>query len=74
MTPVTRWTLRYRLTGSSDDLTISPSSLHSADSRGEVLTGLEKGKSYDVMVAANNSAGMGDVTTEMETTLVDRKY
>ncbi|XP_065888354.1 cell adhesion molecule DSCAM-like isoform X3 [Dysidea avara] len=71
MTPVTRWTLRYRLTGSSDDLTISPSSLHSADSRGEVLTGLEKGKSYDVMVAANNSAGMGDVTTEMETTLVD---
>jgi len=69
MTPVMEWTLRYRRTDSSD-VTVSP---HPANSTSEVLSGLEKGTSYDVMVAASNSAGMGDFTTETERTLVDRK-
>jgi len=73
MTPVTEWTLRYRRTDSSDNPTISSNSPYSANIMSEVLSGLEKGTSYDVMVAASNSAGMGNFTTQTERTQVDRK-
>jgi len=73
MTPVTGWTLRYRLTGSDDDPTISPNSPNSAANTGEILMGLQKGTSYDVMVAASNSAGMGEFKTVMGRTQVDRE-
>jgi len=69
MTPVMEWTLRYSRTDSSD-ATISP---HPANSMTELLSGLDKGTSYDVMVASSNSAGMGNFMTVTERTLIDRK-
>jgi len=73
MTPVMEWTVRYRRTGSSDT-TISPNSPHPANSMTKVLSGLDTATSYDVMIAASNSAGTGDFTTQTERTLVDCKY
>ena len=70
MTAVTGWTVRYRRTGSSDDFTMGS---HDANVMEYVLTGLDKGTSYIVSVAASNSADMGPFTEKMESTLIDRK-
>ena len=70
MTAVTGWTLRYHPTSSSNDVTRQ---IFDADDSGYVLMGLDRGTSYTVQVAANNSIGMSSFTNQMESTLVDRK-
>ena len=68
MTAVTGWTITYR-SDSSDVMMES----HDANSNGVELTGLNKGTSYTISVAANNSVGMGLFTTQTISTLIDRK-
>ena len=70
MTAVTVWTVYYHPTGSSDDVIMRS---HYANVIEYVLMGLDKGTSYTVSVAVNNSAGMGPFTEDIESTLVDRK-
>lgn len=70
MTAVTGWTVHYYPTGSSSDVKIIP---RDANVNEYVLTGLDKGTSYTVSVAANNSAGRGQFTEEVESTVIDRK-
>ena len=70
MTAVTGWTLRYHPTSDSNNVTEeSPD----ANTNEVTLTGLNKGTSYTVSVAARNSAGMGPFTEETTSTLIDRK-
>ena len=70
MTAVTKWTLDYHPTSSSNDVTRE---IFDAVHTGYVLTGLNRGTSYTVQVAANNSIGMSSFTNQMESTLVDCK-
>ena len=71
MTAVTSWTIQYHCTDSDDDVMMQS---HDADGVNEYeLTGLDKGTSYTVLVAASNSAGMGPFTNQMVMTLIDRK-
>ena len=70
ITPVDGWTLRYHPTDDSNDVMMqSPD----AGTNEVMLTGLSKGTSYTVSVAASNSAGMGPFTDETISTLVDCK-
>ena len=70
ITPVDGWTLRYHPTDDSNDVMMqSPD----AGTNEVMLTGLSKGTSYTVSVAASNSAGMGPFTDETISTPVDRK-
>ena len=68
MTSVTNWTLLYHRHGNSDNIT---NRSHDADSMGDILTGLDKGTSYVVLVAASNTAGMGPFANSTATTLID---
>ena len=70
MTAVTGWTVHYEITN-SNDVTITS---YNADDNGDKVTGLEKGTSYTVSVAASNSGGIGQFTTRTISTLIDRKY
>ena len=70
MTPVTGWTLRYHPTDDSNDVTMRS---HDANTNEDVLTGLSKGTSYTVSVAASNTAGMGPFTEQTRSTLIDRE-
>ena len=70
MTSVTNWTLFYYHHGSSDITSRS----HDADSMGDILTGLDKGTSYVVSVAASNTAGMGPFGDNTATTLIDGEW
>ena len=69
MTAVTNWTVHYGITD-SNDVTITS---YNAGDNGDELTGLEKGTSYTVSVAATNSAGSGQFTIRTISTLIDRK-
>ena len=69
MTAVTGWTVHYGITD-SNDVTITS---YNANDNEDKLTGLEKGTSYTVSVAASNSAGRGQFTTRTISTLIDRK-
>ena len=70
MTSVDGWTLRYHPTDDSSDVMMqSPD----AGTNEVELTGLSKGTSYTVSVAASNTAGMGPFANETILTLVDRK-
>ena len=69
MISVTSWTVHYGITD-SNDVTITS---YNADDNGVELTGLEKGTSYTVSVAASYSAGRGQFTTRTISTLIDRK-
>ena len=70
MTAVTSWTVQYHRTDSDDDVMMQ--SRDGNDDEYE-LTGLDKGTSYTVSVAASNSAGMGPFTDRVVMTLIDRK-
>ena len=70
MTPVTGWTLRYHPTDDSNDVTMRS---HDAGTNEVELTGLSKGTSYTVSVAARNTAGIGPFADETRLTLIDRK-
>ena len=70
MTEITGWTVRYYPTGDSSDIM---EELRGANDNGYVLTGLSKGTSYTVSVAASNSAGMGPFTEQTKSTSVDRE-
>ena len=70
MTAVTGWTVNYQR-GDSNDVMMES---HDANRNGVVLTGLNKGTSYTISVAASNTAGMGTFTTQTETTQTDRKW
>ena len=67
MTAVTGWTLQY---DDGSDVTMRS---HDANTNEDELTGLSKGTSYTVSVAANNSAGMGPFGEQVERTLIDRE-
>ena len=69
MTAITGWTVHYEITD-SNDVIITP---YNADDNGDEITGLEKGTSYTISVAASNSAGRGQFTTRTISTLIDRK-
>jgi len=69
MSAVTGWTVHYRRSDSSSVM-IRP---HNANVTNDVLMGLDKGTSYIVSVAANNTAGMGPFTNQTITTLIDCK-
>ena len=70
MTPVDGWTLRYHPTDDSSDVMMQSPDAVTNEAE---LTGLSKGTSYIVSVAASNTAGMGPFTDETILTLVDRK-
>lgn len=69
MTAVTGWTVHFRRSDSSDVNSLS----YDANANRGMLTELDKGASYIVLVAANNTGGMGPFTERMITTLIDRK-
>ena len=71
MTPVDGWTLRYHPTDDSSDVMMQS---HDAGTNEVMLTGLSKGTSYTVSVAASNTAGMGPFADETMSTLINRKY
>ena len=71
MTPITGWTVRYYPTDNSSDVTLRS---HDANTNYDVITGLNKGTSYVVSVAASNSAGLGRFDAEIVSTLIDGKY
>ena len=70
MTAVTGWTLQYHPTNDGSDVTMRS---HDADTNEDQLTGLSKGISYTISVAADNTAGMGPFGEQVESTLIDRK-
>lgn len=70
MTPVTNWTLQYHPTNDGSDVTMRS---HDANTNEDELTGLSKGTSYTVSVAASNTAGMGPFGERVTSTLIDRK-
>ena len=70
MTAITGWTVRFHPTGDSSDIMETS---HDANVNEYVLTGLSKGTSYTVSVAASNSAGMGPFTEQTESISVDRE-
>ena len=47
---------------------------HDADSMGDTLTGLDKGTSYVILVAASNTAGMGPFGDSTATMLIDGEW
>ena len=70
MTAVTGWTLQYHPTDDGSDVTMRS---HDANINEDELTGLSKGTSYTVSVAASNTAGMGPFDEQAVRTLIDRK-
>ena len=70
MTPVTNWTLQYHPTDDGSDVIMRS---HDANTNEDELTGLSKGTSYTVSVAASNTAGMGPFGEQVTSTLIDRK-
>ena len=70
MTAITNWTVRYYPTGDSSDVMEGS---HGANDDEYVLTGLSKGTSYTVSVAAINSAGMGPFAEQTVPTPADRE-